>query len=522
MTVIIAEKPSLARNIVAGIGEMQKKNGYFEGCGYLVTWAFGHLFSLCDIEDYTHTEGRWSMDTIPCFPDEFKFKMKLGADKKVDAGVERQFQTIRYLCTRADVDTIVNAGDSDREGEIIIRICVMNTGASGKSFKRLWLPDQTPETVRRALLEMKDEIEYDNLADEGFARTYIDWLYGVNLTRYATLKTGTLLRVGRVIVPIVKAIYDRDMEIRNFVPEIYYAIASKEQTNGEVVELVSKNKFDKDKLYDANALCAKYNASEAIVKSKKSKKETINPPKLFSLSKLQSLLGKKYKMSMADSLAIVQKLYEEGYLTYPRTNSEYLATNEKDKMRKIIANIKNIGYPIEFKDKKTIFDDSKIESHSALTPTYKIPKKEHLSEREMQVYQTVFRRFVAVFCSEECLAQKTEMVIAVGEHEEFTLKGITILQKGFLRFDDADRKDKLLPALEVGDRVNINFKPQEKQTTPPKHYTIETLNNHHKNPLKKYTAAFAEKAQDAELLGNENENDDEDYKAIFEGLELGT
>ncbi len=525
MTVIIAEKPSLARNIVAGIGQMQKKNGYFEGCGYLVTWAFGHLFSLCDIEDYTHTEGRWSMDTIPCFPDEFKFKMKLGADKKIDAGVARQFDTIKYLCLRPDVDTIVNAGDSDREGEIIIRICVMNTGATGKSFKRLWLPDQTPETVRRALSEMKDESEYESLADEGFARTYIDWLYGVNLTRYATLKTGTLLRIGRVIVPIVKAIYDKDMEIRNFVPEVYYAIASKEQTKGETVELVSKNKFEKDKLYEANALCQKYNSSEAIVKSKKSKKETINPPKLFSLSKLQSLLGKKYKMSMADSLAIVQKLYEEGYLTYPRTNSEYLATNEKDKIRKIISNIKNIGYPIEFKDKKSIFDDSKIESHSALTPTYKIPKKEQLSDREMQVYQTVFRRFVAVFCAEECLAQKTEMVIAVGEHEEFTLKGITILQKGFLRFDDADRKDKLLPNLEVGDIVNINFKPQEKQTTPPKHYTIETLNNYLKNPFKKDKAALTEKnerAHESELLGNDAESDDEDYKAIFEGLELGT
>ena len=526
MTVIIAEKPSLARNIVAGIGQMQKKNGYFEGCGYLVTWAFGHLFSLCDIEDYTGTSGKWSMDTIPCFPENFRFKMKLGADKKIDAGVEKQFQTIRYLCCRDDVDTIVNAGDSDREGEIIIRICVMNTGAQGKSFKRLWLPDQTPETVKKALSEMKDEVEYDSLADEGFARTYIDWLYGVNLTRYATLKTGTLLRVGRVIVPIVKAIYDRDMEIRNFVPETYYAIISKEMTNGEVVELVSKQKFDKNSLLDANTLCQKYNLSEAVVKSKKSKKETINPPKLFSLSKLQSLLGKKYKMSMADSLAIVQKLYEEGYLTYPRTNSEYLATNEKDKIRKIISNIQGIGYPVQFKDKKTIFDDSKIESHSALTPTYKIPKKEHLSEREMQVYQTVFRRFVAVFCSEECLAQKTEMVIAVGEHEEFTLKGITILQKGFLRFDDADRKDKLLPSLEVGDRVNIDFKPQEKQTTPPKHYTIETLNNYLKNPFKKDKAALAEKneakAQDAELLGNDIESDDEDYKAIFEGLELGT
>ena len=534
MIVIIAEKPSLARNIVAGIGQFtklnfQRKNGYFEGGDYLVTWAFGHLFSLCDIEDYTGGEAgkKWCMDSLPCFPTEFKYKLRMGADKKVDTGVEKQFETIKYLCLRDDVKTIVNAGDSDREGEIIVRLCVMNTGAldkPDKQFTRLWLPDQTPETVWKALNEMKNEAEYDNLADEGFARTYIDWLYGVNLTRYATLKTGTLLRVGRVIVPIVRAIYDRDLAIRNFVPDIYYAAISKEKTLGEEIELVSKERFDKDKKNQADALCAKYNASEARVVSKKTKKETLNPGKLFSLSKLQSLLGKKYKMSMADSLAIVQKLYEEGYLTYPRTNSEYLATNEKDKIRKIINNIKGVGYPVVFKDKKTIFDDSKIESHSALTPTYKIPKKESLSEKEMQVYQTVFRRFVSVFCEEECIAQKTEIVIDVGGYEQFTLKGITILQRGFLRFDDSDRKDKILPALEKGDIVNIDFKPVEKQTSPPRHYTIETLNNYLKNPFREDKAALAEKEKNATSLPDtdENENDEEDYKAIFEGLELGT
>ncbi len=531
MTVIIAEKPSLARNIVQGIQQMnrstmQKRNGYFEGDGYLVTWAFGHLFSLCDIEDYTGGDAgaRWTLDNLPCFPDKFRFKLKVGADKKVDAGVERQFGVIKYLCCRNDVDRIVNAGDSDREGEIIIRLCVMNTGAldgADKQFMRLWLPDQTPETVAKALAEMKNESEYDNLADEGFARTYIDWLYGVNLTRYATLKSGMLLRVGRVIVPIVRAIYDRDMAIRNFVPDVYFAIISKEKTGGEEVELVSKEKFDKDKQDAALALCEKYNASRAVVVSKKTKKETVNPGKLFSLSKLQSLLGKKYKMSMADSLAIVQKLYEEGYLTYPRTNSEYLATNEKDKIKKIISNIKGIGYPVVFKDKKSIFDDSKIESHSALTPTYKIPKKENLSEKEMQVYQTVFRRFVSVFCSEECIAEKTEMVIDVGGYEQFTLKGITILQKGFLRFDDSDRKDKILPSLAEGDEVVISFKPVQKQTSPPKHYTIETLNNYLKNPFREDKAALAEKATGNEG-GEEIENDEEDYRAIFEGLELGT
>ena len=542
MTLIIAEKPSLARNIVSGItenggGTLAKRNGYFEGGDYIVTWAFGHLFSLCDIEDYTGGDpsARWSLDNLPCFPDEFRYKLKVGPDKKVDAGVERQFETIKSLCLRRDVDRIVNAGDSDREGEIIIRLCVMNTGAlsdSGKQFLRLWLPDQTPETVGKALSEMKDENEYQNLADEGFARTYIDWLYGVNLTRYATLKSGTLLRVGRVIVPIVRAIYDRDMAIRNFVPDVYFAVVSKEQTKGEEIELLSREKFDKDKKGAAESLCAKYNASRAVVVSKKTKKETINPGKLYSLSKLQSFLGKKYKMSMADSLAIVQELYEKGFLTYPRTNSEYLATNEKDKIKKIISNIKGVGYPVVFKDKKTIFDDSKIESHSALTPTYKIPKKEQLSEREMQVYQTVFRRFVSVFCEEECVAQKTEIVIDVGGFEQFTLKGITILQKGFLKYDDSERKDKILPPLEKGDEVCIDFKPVEKQTSPPRHYTIETLNNYLKNPFREDKAALSEKAaadkeraaeaSESELSGEEPENDEEDYRAIFEGLELGT
>ena len=524
MILIIAEKPSLARNIVAGIGTMQKRTGYFEGQGYLVTWAFGHLFTLYDINDYlgVPSDARWKIDELPCFPKEFRFKLKPGADKKPDAGVERQFGIIKALCNRADVDTIVNAGDSDREGEIIVRLCVMNTGTSGKSFKRLWLPDQTPETVSKALQEMKDETEYERLANEGFARTYIDWLYGVNLTRYATLRTGTLLRVGRVIVPIVKAIYDRDMTIKNFVPDIYYAVASKEQTKGFDVELISREKFGNDEKEKARAqaLCDKYNSSDAIVISKKTKKETVNPGKLYSLSKLQNVLGKKYKMSMADSLAIVQKLYEEGYLTYPRTNSEYLATNEKDKIKKIISNISDIGYPVVFKDKKTIFDDSKIESHSAITPTYKIPKKSALTENEFTVYQTVFRRFVSVFCSEDCLAQKTEIVIDVGGYEQFTIKGTIILQKGFLRFDDSERKDKLLPPLEKGDKVNICFKPMEKQTSPPKHYTIETLNNYLKNPFREDKAKLAE-GGDAEQA-DAGTDDTEDYRAIFEGLELGT
>ena len=513
MIVVIAEKPSLARNIVAGIGNLTKKNGYYEGLGYIGTWAFGHLFSLCDIEEYTHTNNtKWTMDNLPCFPEKFKFRLKYDENKQVDKGVQKQFDLIKTLVNREDVDTIVNAGDADREGEIIVRLCVMNSLSKEKKFVRLWLPDQTPETVKEALNNMKEESEYDNLANEGFARTYIDWLYGVNLTRFATLKTGVLLRVGRVIIPIVKAIYDRDLQIRNFVPDIYYGLTSKEKTNGEEVELNSKEKFDKNDLNKAKELASKYNGLDAIVTYKKVKKDKIEPGKLYSLSKLQNYLGKKYKMPMDKSLAIVQKLYEMGYLTYPRTNSENLATAEKDKVKKIINILSDMNYPIEFKDKKTIFDDSKIESHSALTPTYKIPKSSALSEEELIVYKAVFKRFVAVFCSEECLAEKTEIKIKVGDLEEFTLKGTVILEKGWTKYDDYNSKDKILPNLNKGDKVNINFVPVEKKTTPPKHYTIETLNNYLKNPFKEDKAKL-----------NEDDNDDtDDYKAIFEGLELGT
>ncbi|HBR02752.1 MAG TPA: DNA topoisomerase III, partial [Ruminiclostridium sp.] len=223
-----------------------------------------------------------------------------------------------------------------------------------------------------------------------------------------------------------KAVYDRDMAIRNFVPDIYYAVVSKEQTNSEEIELTSKQKFDKNDRRKAEELCARYNAEKAVVTEKKVKKTALNPGKLYSLSKLQNVLGKKFKMSMDDSLKLVQGLYEKGYLTYPRTNSEYLAAAEKDKVKQIISTLAGIGYPVEFKDKKTIFDDSKIESHSALTPTYKIPKKENLAEDEMKVYQTVVRRFVAVFCAKECIAQKMEMKIEVGSLEDFTLKGTVI------------------------------------------------------------------------------------------------
>ncbi len=511
MKLIIAEKPSLARNICSALGSFSKKGSYFINDEYIVTWVFGHLFSLADIEYYNpNPDGRWTLKNLPCFPEKFEFELRKDKDGKVDTGVQNQFNVIKELCLRTDVDTIVNAGDSDREGEIIVRTCIEKTGVSDKKLTRLWLPDQTEKTVREAVSSMKTEAEYDNLANEGYARTYIDWLFGVNLTRYATLKTGSLLRVGRVIVPIVKAIYDRDMSIENFVPEKYYAPQSKTLAQGETIELLSKKKFNKNELSRAKELCSLYNKSMANVTDKKNKKDKLSPGKLYSLSKLQNVLGKKFKMPMEKSLSIVQDLYEKGYVTYPRTNSEYLATNEKDKVKGVISAIAKIGYDVKFKDSKTIFDDKKIESHSALIPTYKIPDKASLSEDEFTVYKTILRRFAAVFCAEECIAEKSEIKIDVGGYEEFSLKGTVIVQKGWTKYDDYTKKDKILPNLNIGDSFEVNFEPIEKETTPPRHYTIETLNNYLKNPFRDEKANI------------EDENDEEEYRAIFEGLELGT
>ena len=511
MILIIAEKPSLARNIAGAIGNMKKQGAWFAGNGYLVTWAFGHLFSLCDIEDYLNAApgSRWTPDALPFFPREFRYKLKPGADKQPDAGAARQFGVIRDLCERADVDTIVNAGDADREGEIIVRQAIAHTDARSKPCLRLWLPDQTDETILASLGEMKSDTDYDRLADEGFARTYIDWLYGVNLTRFATLKTGTLLRVGRVIVPIVKAIYDRDTAIENFTPETYIVPVSEAETDGVPVRLTSKYKFGAHSSERAALACKKLNEAGAVVTQAVSKKETLNPGKLYSLSKLQNYLGKKYKMPMDESLALTQKLYEEGFLTYPRTNSEYLATAEKDKVKKVLQKVASLGYPVAFTDKKSVFDDSKIESHSAITPTTKLPDPNRLGEREKLVYSAVLRRFVAVFCSRQCVAKKTELTLQVGDYETFTLKGTVVLEPGWTKFDEP-KTDKLLPDVKKGDRVNIDFQPKEKQTSPPKHYTIETLNNYLKNPFRD------EKKQAT------SDDDAEEYRAVFEGLELGT
>lgn len=530
MKLIIAEKPSLAKNIMAAIGhkQFQKQDGYFESDTYLVSWAFGHLFSLWDLDDYKPHDVRedrtpWTLEGLPFCPKPFRFGLRKDPKtRKVDPGIRKQFGTLKTLCARPDVQCIIHAGDADREGEIIIRI-ILDALGNTKPVKRLWMPDQTAETIQAELHALKDDSIYDALANEGYARTYIDWLYGINLTRLASIKSGKLLRVGRVIVPIVRAIYDRDLSIRNFTPQKYLALKSKASTNGHVLELTSKKTFAPAQMSDASALADTYNRTGAVVSNISREEKVLSAGKLFSLSKLQGVLGKKHGMSPKDSLAIVQRLYEAGYVTYPRTNSEYLATAERGKINDILRKLSAAGYQVCPKDDQTsIYNDSKIESHSALTPTGKLASMDCLKPEEWQVYSIIFNRFLAVFCTEACKFSRTTLDLTVGQLETFRLHGDVLLKKGWLIYEDGGKTDKPLPDLSIGDPVQICFQVTDRETQAPKHYTVDTLNNYLKNPFRQEKQNIADLSSDTDDDAGSADGDTEDYQAIFDGLELGT
>ena len=226
---IIAEKPSLARNIADGIkllGENPiKKEGYLESYSFIITWCYGHLLELINLEEYSEDYDKtqkypWTLVGLPFYPKEFKYELKKDKNKNVDQGIKKQYLIIKSLVESAEVETIINAGDADREGEIIIRN-VLDKMHNTKKVYRLWMPDQTPQTIKYQLTHLELDSKYDNMANEGLARTFIDWIYGINLTRYATCKAKAFppLKVGRVVTPIIKAIYERDKEIKNFKPE---------------------------------------------------------------------------------------------------------------------------------------------------------------------------------------------------------------------------------------------------------------------------------------------------------------
>ena len=478
MKVILAEKPSVAKTIASFLKANTRRDGYFEGNGYIVTYAFGHLVSLYDMKDYDKEKysGSWKMANFPFIPaDKFKFK--------VDDSKQKQFNIIKELLNRDDVEYVINATDNDREGELIAFLIFL-LAKNKKPVKRILVNEWTPQDITRGLENLKDEEDMRNLQAAGYTRLITDWLIGINFTSVATLKygNGKLLNIGRVILPTVKLVYDRDMEIRNFVPKTYFEIEGNFKcANGTYKGKLIKGKETKfDTEEEAMAVIDSITSKNGVISSKKVTKSKEYAPKLFSLTSLQGYITSKYSHFTSDKvLNVCQSLYEGkgkgGYITYPRTDSVYLEESLTDKASQTLNRLKH-GLPYEDKIKfaktKRVFDSSKVDSHSAIIPTYIVPNS--LTPDEQIVYQAIKDRFIANFmppAEYENTEIKTDLDDSV-----FLTKGKVLKVKGYLEVYNKEQKNDLLPAMEKGENVEVlEILPLKKQTTPPKSYTEDTL-----------------------------------------------
>ena len=474
MKLILAEKPSVAKTIATFLGAKTRHDGYFEGNNYIVTYAVGHLVSLYDMKDYDKDRysGSWKMDNFPFIPsDKFKFK--------VDSSKKKQFDTVKKLLHRDDIEYVINATDNDREGELI-SFLIFLLAKNKKPVKRILVNEWTPEDITRGLNNLKDNSDMLNLQAAGYTRLLTDWLIGINFTSIATLKygNGKLLNIGRVILPTVKLVYDRDMEIANFIPKSYFEIEGNfKSPNGKYIK-GKESKFDT--IEDANKIIDSITSNKGIIIDKKVTTSKEYAPKLFSLTSLQGFITSKYSNFTSDKvLSVCQSLYEGkgkgGYITYPRTDSIYLEESLVTKVSQTLDKIK-VGLPYEnkisFTKSKRIFDSSKVDSHSAIIPTYIIPS--NLTSDEQIVYNAIKDRFIANFMP-PAEYENTEIKTEVDKHI-FLTKGKVLKVKGYLEVYNKEEKDDLLPIVNELETVDVlDIKALTKQTTPPKPYTEDTL-----------------------------------------------
>lgn len=489
--VIIAEKPSVAKNIADAYNIKIRKDGYFEGNDYLVTWAFGHLFQLFDAKDYDENMKGWRMDKFPFIPEEFKYKVKCdNVNRSVtDKGAEKQINIIKTLIDRDDVDGVISATDQDREGELISLEVFMYLNQN-KPIYRLLLNEWTPDEVRKGMNNLKENIEMKSLQDAGISRQWADWIIGINLTSVATLRYGgtgkerKMINIGRVLLPTLKIIYDRDKEIENFKASTYYKLLAtfktknNEEFEGTYYDENNNEKFEDKKVVEELKKHLKDKEGEIIEKQVEKKREYA--PLLFNLSNLQGYITSKYKGWTSDKvLKVAQGLYEKKFITYPRTGSVALDESLKDKTKKVLEVAKNgLSYEeqIKFVDNKRIFDNSKVESHSAITPTYIRPTG--LSKDEEIVYNSIKNRFIMQFMP---IAEFEETKLTVKIHDEkfkgiFAAKGRVQIVEGWRVVEKIETKDTILPFVNGKEIVQVvDGKVNTVTKKPPKLHNEKTL-----------------------------------------------
>ncbi len=472
MKLCIAEKPSVAKEIARIVGANTRKDGYFEGNGYQVSWTFGHLCTLKTPDDYSETWKRWRVETLPMIPPRFGIKV-IDND-----GVKKQFSTIERLSQNCD--EVINCGDAGIEGELIQR-WVLTKAQCKKPLKRLWISSLTDEAIKEGFKNLKDGHDFDLLYAAGNARSIGDWLLGMNATRLYTLKYANgkgVLSIGRVQTPTLALIVKRNNEIDAFTPEPFWELKT---TYREVVFNATKGRFLVKE--EAAEFLEKIKEDEFEILSFTKKKGKEQPPKLFDLTSLQIECNKKFGFTADETLQYIQKLYEKKLVTYPRVDTTFLPNDMYPKIKGILSKLKSyenftqklLSEPIQ-KSKK-VFDDKKITDHHAIIPTGVSPSALVLDEK--QVYDTITRRFISVFYP-DCIVSNTTVLGEAGK-VEFKATGKIILEQGWRELYPRKESEKFLdegqimPTFEKGERGPHEPDLLEKQTQPPKQYTEATL-----------------------------------------------
>lgn len=513
-TLILAEKPSVARNIGDALKNVKKQEGYLENDQYIITWAFGHLLSLYDVVDYDETKKSWKMDYFPFIPPIFEYKVKPSVKdrNKPDFGARKQLNIIKSLIKRQDVYQIVSACDDDREGQIIGDI-IFKVLKPSQPIYRLLLNEWTPQAVIAGMKQLKLNTEMLPLRDAGISRQWADWVIGINLTSVTTLKfakqSRQILNVGRVLMPTLKIVYDRDIEIQNFKPRTYFKLTAlflKDASAFEGTYFENEiHQFDRKSVLEELIRHIELPVSGKVIKADKQLKKEY-APYLFNMSGLQGKITSKHRgFTAAKVLKIAQSLYEKKYITYPRTSSVHLDESLIEKTRRTVDVLKQ-GLPyesdIEFKVSKRNFDSKKVEGHSAIIPTHIQPK--NLSNDEWTVYHEIKNRLLMQFMP-VATYNETQIIIEIDDGLKFKVSGRVQIEKGWKVVENIKSKDKLLPPLRVGDKVDVReLNISHHETKPPKPHTEKTL------------------LKIMETCGKQYKNDDERILQVLSGFSIGT
>ena len=487
MIVCVAEKPSVGAYIANVLGAKQRKDGYFEGNGYQVTWTFGHLCALLDPQEYTEQWKAWSLSSLPMIPPRFSIKVS------GDEGVHKQFNIIKALIEQAD--EVINCGDAGQEGELIQRWVYQQAGCKCP-VKRLWVNSLTEEAIRDGFQQLKDQAEYQHLYEAGLMRAIGDWLLGMNATRAYTIRYASgrgrdrqVLSVGRVQTPTLALVVKRQAEIEHFVPRTYWELKTNYRDTLFSAQLpAEEGEYAITSEEQGQALVDSIKDLPLTITSVEKKKGFEYAPKLYDLTSLQVDCNKKYSFSAEQTLQLIQSLYEKRLTTYPRVDTTYLSDDIYPKVPGTLAGIKDYFPQVapllgtKLPKSKKVFDNKKVTDHHAIIPTGQRP--EGLTADEKKVYDLVALHFIAVFYP-DCEVSKTTVLAKAGDID-FKVTGREVLKPGWrVVFEDKDLNDskdtteeessKSLPAFVKGESGSHEPLLKEKTTTPPAYYTEATL-----------------------------------------------